>query len=285
MIAPALADKEVHAAVVGDATIISICDGEFPVDLDALLDIDPGEAERLAGPLRSGAAIVPINVFLVALPDGFELVDTGAGPLAGPDVGFLQGELARLGVRCEDIQHFLLTHLHPDHCDGLLNRRNEAAFPKAEIVLHEREAAFWLDGDIAQTLPERIRRNVLAARRAILPYRDRMRRIANGPVLRDVTSMLLEGHTPGHTGWLLESCGDRLLLWGDIVHFSAVQTAHPNAGLIFDIDREMAKNTRYRLLEIAATEELAIGGAHLPHPGFGTVIRNGGAYRYAARRI
>jgi hypothetical protein len=37
------------------------------------------------------------------------------------------------------------------------------------------------------------------------------------------------GHTPGHTGWLIASGSDALLIWGDIVHVAEVQFARPDA--------------------------------------------------------
>ena len=52
------------------------------------------------------------------------------------------------------------------------------------------------------------------------------------------------GHTPGHTNWLLQSGGERLLIWGDIVHLAAVQLARPEARLIYDVDTELAAATR-----------------------------------------
>ena len=68
------------------------------------------------------------------------------------------------------------------------------------------------------------------------PYRDRIRRIKDGEVLPGITAMLRPGHTPGHTNWLIQSGGERLLIWGDIVHLASVQMARPDATLIFDVE-------------------------------------------------
>ena len=78
------------------------------------------------------------------------------------------------------------------------------------------------------------------------PYRDRIRRIKDGEVLPGITAMLRPGHTPGHTNWLIQSGGERLLIWGDIVHLAAVQLARPDARLIYDVDTDLAARTRAR---------------------------------------
>ena len=102
-------------------------------------------------------------------------------------------------------------------------------FPKAEVIVHELEAAFWLDRAPQPGDSERSRNTAEAQRRVMAPYRDRIRRIKDGEVLPGITAMLRPGHTPGHTNWLIQSGGERLLLWGDIVHLAAVQVPRPDA--------------------------------------------------------
>ena len=92
-------------------------------------------------------------------------------------------------------------------------------------------------------------------------------------MLPGITAMLRPGHTPGHTNWLIQSGGERLLIWGDIVHLAAVQLARPEARLIYDVDTDLARATRQQVLEWAANERLTVAGAHLGFPGFGRVER------------
>jgi len=101
-------------------------------------------------------------------------------------------------------------------------------------------------------------------------------------VLPGITAMLRPGHTPGHTNWLIQSGGERILIWGDIVHLAAVQLARPEARLIYDVDSDMAAATRQRVLEWAASERLVVAGAHLGFPGFGTVTRSGDRFTIEA---
>ena len=154
-------------------------------------------------------------------------------------------------------------------------------FPNAELIVHEVEAAFWLDRTLQDNDPERITRNSKAQRAVTAPYRDRIRRIKDGEVLPGITAMLRPGHTPGHTNWLIQSGGERILIWGDIVHLAAVQLARPEARLIYDVDSDMAAATRQRVLDWVASERL-VAGAHLGFPGFGRVERTGDRFTIAA---
>jgi glyoxylase-like metal-dependent hydrolase (beta-lactamase superfamily II) len=79
------------------------------------------------------------------------------------------------------------------------------------------------------------------------------------------------GHTPGHTAYMVESQGQRLLLWGDIIHVAEVQFADPDITIDYDVDRHAASASRKRLLSDAAQQGYLVGGAHLSFPGLGHV--------------
>jgi glyoxylase-like metal-dependent hydrolase (beta-lactamase superfamily II) len=93
--------------------------------------------------------LVPCNAFLVT--DGREriLVDTGMCETPRADwhhPGSFQPEgfridrrLRDLGVRPEEIDAVILTHLHWDHCSNL------KLFPRARFYVHERELTFARD--------------------------------------------------------------------------------------------------------------------------------------------
>ena len=127
---------------------------------------------------------------------------------------------------------------------------------------------------------ERVARGTKAQRRVTAPYRDRMRRIKDGEVLTGITAMLRPGHTPGHTNYLIQSGGERLLMWGDIVHLASVQMQRPDATLVFDVDPDIARVSRQRVLADAASEGFVVAGAHLPAPGFGRVVHAGAGYAF-----
>ena len=88
------------------------------------------------------------------------------------------------------------------------------------------------------------------------------------------------GHTPGHTGWLVHSGHDGVLIWGDVVHLAAVQVPRPEAALVFDVDPDAARATRRRIFDQVAADRLRVAGAHLDFPGFGHIVRQGASYRF-----
>jgi hypothetical protein len=69
-------------------------------------------------------------------------------------------------------------------------------------------------------------------------------------------------------------------MWGDIVHLASVQMQRPDATLVFDVDPDLARASRQRVLADAASEGLVVAGAHLPAAGFGRVVRAGAGYAF-----
>jgi glyoxylase-like metal-dependent hydrolase (beta-lactamase superfamily II) len=267
---------------IGDIEVTALSDGVLATSLDVVTGVDKDESRRLAG-LKAGDPVkIDVNAFLLRRNGKFALVDTGSGNSMGPTLGKLPDNLRAFGVAPEAIDTIFLTHLHPDHSNGLVDDAGRAIYPNAEIVLHEREAAFWLDRDPATGATERIQRNIAKAAETTGPYRARMRTVRDGEAAPGISAVLLNGHTPGHTGWLIQSGSDGLLIWGDMVHIASVQIARPDAGLVFDVDSQTAVASRKRIFDRVAADRLRVGGAHLDFPGFGYLSRKGTEYRFEA---
>lgn len=71
------------------------------------------------------------------------------------------------------------------------------------------------------------------------------------------------------SGYFIESEGQRLLLWGDIIHASEVQFRDPAITIDYDLDRAAAAATRLRMLVDASRQGYLVGGAHVTFPGIG----------------
>jgi glyoxylase-like metal-dependent hydrolase (beta-lactamase superfamily II) len=84
----------------------------------------------------------------------------------------------------------------------------------------------------------------------------------------------------GHTCWWIESAGERLLIWGDIVHLPSVQVPRPHTALVYDVNPALAPQTRARVFDWVARERLRVAGAHLPFPGFATIARQDDGYAF-----
>lgn len=265
---------------IGDVEMTALSDGPFPATLDTLLDFDRDEAQRLIGMPPGAPFFLPVNSYLLRLGRKWALVDTGCGPTMGPQLGQLPNRLREVGVAPEAIDVVLLTHIHPDHAMGLVDATGAATFPNAELIVHEVEANFWLGREPVAGATERIRRNIGKARFATAPYRERLHTVRDGEALPGVTAMLLAGHTPGHTGWIIHSGRDRVLIWGDVVHIPAIQVTRPEAAFEYDVDPQAARATRQRAFDMVCAEELCAAGAHLDFPGIGTIVRHGASYRF-----
>ena len=263
---------------IGDIEITTVSDGVLAAPLDVVLGMDKAEVERLAG--RKDKIDISVNAFLLKRNGKWALVDVGSGNTMGPTLGKLPANLRVRGVAPEAIETIFLTHLHPDHANGLVDDAGNAVYPNAEVILHETEARFWLDREPTSGENERIRRNLAKCAVTTKPYRARMRTVRDGEVMPGITAVPLAGHTPGHTGWLIESGKEGLLIWGDVVHLAAIQVQRPDTGLVYDVDPQAACATRRRMFDRVAADKLMVGGAHLDFPGFGTIVRKGAGYAF-----
>jgi glyoxylase-like metal-dependent hydrolase (beta-lactamase superfamily II) len=266
---------------IGDFEVTAISDGSLQASPDVVLGVSREDCKALLGTAANNPFELAVNCCLIRHQQTIVLVDAGGGS-AVATLGRLPDNLRAVGIAPEAVETILLTHLHSDHANGLVDAQGAAVFPNAELVMHQKEAGFWLDRRVTPDDPERLRRNTLGAQRATAPYRDRIRRVGEGEVLPGITAVLLDGHTPGHTGFLLQSRGERLLVWGDVVHLAAIQVPRPEAALVFDVDPQAAVAARRRAFEWTASERLLIAGAHFDFPGFGHMVREGEGYRFEA---
>jgi glyoxylase-like metal-dependent hydrolase (beta-lactamase superfamily II) len=268
-----------HIAI-GDIVVSVVNDGVHQSSFDDLVTSDRAACERAhLGEFRLAPPWLTINCFVIRSGDRLLLVDAG---FAGKTehVGRLLGNLHAMGIAPADVDSIVMTHMHPDHEAGLTDSSGMAVFPKAELILHENELAFWQDdGAMARATTEG-QGDFHLARRALAAYGDRVLTVGTNEVAPGVRAFPTPGHTPGHTAWLVESNGEGLLVWGDIIHFPGMQFAFPDTSVAYDIDPVAAAEERKTVLKFVAGEKLRVAGVHLDFPAFGHVVSNGSAYRY-----
>lgn len=147
-------------------------------------------------------------------------------------------------------------------------------FPNAELVLHAKELRHWFDDAAMSRADEQTQSlNFRAGREQVAPYAKQTRLFEQGEVFPGVTAIVSPGHTPGHTVYLVASQTDQLMIWGDTVHVPEIQTAFPDATMVFDTDRIAAAEARKRLFDRIASENMLVAGMHLNFPSFGRLVR------------
>jgi glyoxylase-like metal-dependent hydrolase (beta-lactamase superfamily II) len=264
----------------GHYTITTLHDGVFEAPADVLIHAAGDEARRRLVEQRAGRGIrIDVNCFVLHGPDGITLIDAGAADAFGPTLGKARAALQAAGIRPEQIDRVLLTHIHGDHALGLLDGTAPWA-PRAELLVPQADLAFFTDPAARAAQPEAKRGPFDIAADLVRAYAGRLRPLTAGevPGLPGIEALPLPGHTPGHTGYLLRGSAESLLIWGDALHLQDEQTADPETGLIYDTDPATALRTRRALLEQLATEGWVVAGSHIT--GFGRVQRAGAAFRF-----
>lgn len=263
---------------VGDFTVTAFSDGLFETTIESMVGVDRETAQKLSGRTASEAVYIPVNVFLLEGRDLRVLFDAGTGTTFGPALGHLPSNLRAAGVPLDSITHVLMTHIHPDHSDGLIDEAGNKWFPNAEIVIHEDEIKFWVDRDLSQAAHERQRGSMLNARKAFAPYSRQTTRVRDGEFMSGFVAEKSPGHTPGHTAWTVESGNDSLIIWGDTIHMASMQLARPEITWKYDVDPAMAVRSRQRLLDRVSADKTRVAGMHLDFPGYGFVNRHEHGY-------
>jgi glyoxylase-like metal-dependent hydrolase (beta-lactamase superfamily II) len=264
---------------IGDIVVTALSDGYLDAPY-SVMRIGQEDAEQLlTGALRRAPPRICVNCFAIHAAGRLALIETGSGTSMGPTLGRLAGNLASAGIDAAQVETILLTHMHPDHSNGLVGDAGEIHFPAAELRVHEDELAHWHDdGRMAQATERQRIRYFEASRRQFAPYRDRVRTFRKGEVFPGVTAIPIPGHTPGHTAFLIESGGEALLIWGDTVHVPEVQVARPEVTMEFDSDPAAAAAARRRIFDMATSEQLLVAGMHLHFPGLGRMTKRGDGY-------
>jgi glyoxylase-like metal-dependent hydrolase (beta-lactamase superfamily II) len=192
------------------------------------------------------------------------------------DTAYLDA-LAALGLRPEDIDYVMCTHMHVDHVGWntrLLDGRWVPTFPNAQYVFSKKEYDYWFAehrkeaqhhfGD--SVLP------IVEAKRALM--------VKNDHALDD--EVWLEptpGHTPDHFAVRLASAGANAVFSGDLMH-SPVQCRHPEWRARPDYDAQQARDTRRAFMERYVETDVLVCTAHFPLPSAGHFIRRGDVFDF-----
>jgi glyoxylase-like metal-dependent hydrolase (beta-lactamase superfamily II) len=262
-----------YRLMIGDFRVTVLSDGTEPRDLPRIMS----KPEEVRNELDAAHEKLPIelsiNCFLIETGTKTIMVDTGAGEFSGPNAGRLIANLRAAGYRPEDVEVILLTNINRDNSGGL-SIGGRPLFPNAVVYVDQHDPAYWLSFAAEVHAPENRKPAFAQSHRTVDPdVRIGKLKTFDGAVelFPGIRAVPEHGHSPGLTGYMIESRGQQLLLWGDIVHAAEVQFKDPTVTIDCDVNPEEAAETRERLLSDAAQKGYLVGGAHMSFPGLGHV--------------
>jgi glyoxylase-like metal-dependent hydrolase (beta-lactamase superfamily II) len=236
--------------------------------------------------MPKGMVAVPFNPQLVNTGSKLVLIDCGLGagmlePSKGR-VGRLMQNLAAAGVDPKSIDAVVLSHLHPDHTNGLRAADGSMAFPNAEIMVPAKEWEFWMsDENAAKAQSNEMMKGYFAnAKKVYTGIESKVTKYDWGKeVGPGITAIAAVGHTPGHTTFAIASGGSTVLIQSDITNIPELFLRNPDWHVAYDTDPAVAQETRHKFYDMAAAEKATVVGFHFAFPSIGHVEKNGNGYR------
>jgi glyoxylase-like metal-dependent hydrolase (beta-lactamase superfamily II) len=223
-----------------------------------------------------------VNGYLINTGSKLVLIDAGAAGLFGPTLGNLVNNLKASGYQPEQVDEVYVTHMHADHVGGVA-ANGQAVFPNAIIRADKREGEFWLSKENLDKAPEAMKGFFQGAQASMKPYVDAGKYKpfdGAGELVPGIRAVSTYGHTPGHTMYMVESNGQKLAVWGDLMHVAAVQFAEPSVTIQFDSDSKRAAPQRKKAYADAAKNGEFVAIAHVSFPGIGQLRPDGKGYRW-----
>lgn len=272
-----------YRTTLGDFEVTALSDGTVDLPVDQLLQEDPAKTRLalkkhfLTTPLESS-----VNAYLINTGSKLILIDAGAGSLFGPTLGKLQANLKASGYDAAQIDEIYLTHLHPDHVGGLA-ANGVAAFPNATIHADQRESDYWLSPANLEQAPAGMKGMFQGASASLTPYVTAHKYqpfSGNTELAPGIKSIASYGHTAGHTSYVIESQGHKLVVIGDLIHVASVQLENPLVTFGYDTDAKTAAGTRNRMFTEIAKDGDLVAAAHIQFPGLGHLKAGDKSYQW-----
>jgi glyoxylase-like metal-dependent hydrolase (beta-lactamase superfamily II) len=273
-----------YRVMLGDIEVTALNDGTAKMDTGKILKgIKPEQLQKdLARAFLKDPYDWSFNAFLVNTGPKLVLIDTGAGSGMGASNGKLISNLKAAGYKPEQVDEIYITHMHGDHIGGL-TADGKRVFPNAVVRAAQAEGDYWLSKAKMDAAPADKKDSFKNAMAMLNPYvtAGKYKPFSGDmELVPGIHSMAAAGHTPGHTVYVVESKGEQLMLWGDLMHVAAVQFLDPSVTIGFDYDAAAATASRAKVFADAAASGAMVGGAHLPFPALGHLRKAGASYEF-----
>ena len=225
---------------------------------------------------------IPLTVAVLKVGDRLIMVDAGSGVGQWqPTAVDLPGNMKAAGIDPAKINTILISHFHPDHIFGLMEKgTNAAVYPNAELMVDATEYKWWTEPGRVEKLPEG--RKALGTRiQTVFPTWKNFKLVeGEQEVVPGIRLVKAPGHTPGHSAFLVSSGNQQLMISNDTGYVPALLAAHPEWQGAYDQDGPLAVESRRKLIDRVIADKMAICGAHFPFPGAGTFAKDGAGYAF-----
>jgi len=265
---------------IGRFTITALADGYADMPFTYFPGSTAKQVEDAANAMsaaKPGGVRFLFNQYLVDDGERLILIDTGPAGTLGK-TGNLPGALDGIGVRPDSIDAVIITHMHQDHMGGLV-AGGQQNFSKAEVYVDRRDVAYWTDPAKRAAAPDFLKASFDISAEMVRLYPKLQQIDGERQISRGISIVDLTGHTPGHIGVRIEDGGQSLLMVSDML-FPVVHPAGTEVNFLFEQDRAAAQDMRARFFPRAAEEKALIAATHMPFPGLGRIVSDGGKLRW-----
>lgn len=277
------------AISLGSSEVIAVSDGHLVLPRSFFFEGLPEDelAAILSNYDVTGDQLEPpCNLTLLRQEGRVVLFDAGSGSGFMPSAGKLLDNLEAEGLTPDDITHVVFTHAHPDHLWGILDDFDDPVFPDAEVMIGQTEWDYWTDPDTVDTIGEARASFAVGAARRLAAIKDQVSLFKDGDeILPGVMAHATFGHTPGHMSFEIRDGTNAVMVGGDAIGNEHVAFERPDWASGADQDTDLGAETRVRLLDQLATDNIALLGFHLAHGGLGRVERAGETYQFVPEDI
>jgi glyoxylase-like metal-dependent hydrolase (beta-lactamase superfamily II) len=272
---------------IGGFEVVALADGAVRRPLDAGFvrnaTLEEVQAALDAAGQPSDHITNGFTPFVVIADGRHVLFDAGFAD-NGPDgTGRLHESMAAAGIEPGAIEAVVMSHLHPDHISGLRRSDGTLVYPQAQLWIPEPEFDFWMDQARMNAAPEGAQGAFRAVRRVLEEYPEELLTpFAPGEKAAGmIDTAPAFGHSPGHTVLSVGEGTDSFTFIGDAAHLPALFVTNPDWQLMFDMDPEVARQTRRDLLARMAGQGGLVGGYHFPFPAIGRIEAAEPGFAYA----
>lgn len=262
---------------VGNVEITALIDAELTVPWTVLFPtLSQDRWEPFCGFLTDGCTSMSLTIPTFILRSGGRtmLVDSGMGAKNRPTLpnGRLPEAMKEIGVRPEDIDLVMATHIHFDHVGWHTTAKNGGfapTFPNAAYVFNRAEFDYWTAPDVANAPGNEYVVD------CVLPLKDQARiELVDGEAKLTDELILIPtpGHTPAHSAVAIMSGGESAVIIGDVCHHPA-QVTETGWSPVFDYNPALSAESREKLMQRIENDRMKVIAGHFAHPGFGRLVR------------